>query len=552
MTSFGAVARHGGGWAALIGLTSLAGSVGLLALPLVLGRCVDALVGGQPPGRWLILAAALIAVGVVADVVDSFATTACVARTTAWLRTGLIRRLLVTGPTRAGRFEVGDLVSRVSGNTVDAAQAGPSAVLIAAEVLPPVGCLVLLTVIDPWLAGSYLGGLLLIGLVLRAFTRHTGDVLLEYQQTQGRIAARLTESLAGARTIAAAGTLEQEQRRVLEPLAELRELGLRTWRVLARASGQAAAVGPLVLVLVLVVGGFRLAGGRITAGELFAAMQYVAIGAGLGGLTGVLGQLARARAGVARVREVLALPGVRHGDGELPDGPGRVELRGVTVLADPGPDGDRRPLLDGVDLVVPGGRSVAVVGPSGAGKSVLASVVARLRDPDRGLVLLDGVPLTTLGRRALRTAVGCAFERPVLVGPSVAEAIAPDGRDPVLLAVATHAHDFVSRLPEGYRTALDDAPLSGGEVQRLGLARAWAADRVLVLDDATSSLDTATEMRISRTLTSGDGRTRLVVTHRAATADRADAVVWLEGGRIRAVGPHRTLLRNPDYRAVFG
>jgi ATP-binding cassette subfamily B protein len=197
---------------------------------------------------------------------------------------------------------------------------------------------------------------------------------------------------------------------------------------------------------------------------------------------------------------------------------------------------------------------VAVVGPSGAGKSVLAAVATRLRDPDRGTVLLDGVPLTELSHAALRTAVGYASERPVLVGRTVAEAIGA-GRDPQRLraaAVATRAHDFVSRLPAGYDTPLTRAPLSGGEAQRLGLARAWPAERLLILDDATSSLDMVTELQIARTLTGDRRRTRLIITHRAVTAAGADLVVWLDGGRIRDIGPHTRLWRQPAYRAVFG
>jgi len=273
------------------------------------------------------------------------------------------------------------------------------------------------------------------------------------------------------------------------------------------------------------------------------------LGAGLGGLTGVFGQLARARAGVRRTAEVFAVPPVGYGERALPPGPGELELRAVTVRA-----GDAI-LLDRVDLTVPGGAAVAVVGRSGAGKSVLAAVAARLRDPDAGQVLLDGVPVVELGHHALRAAVGSAFERPVLVGGTVADAIGL-GADPDAVraaACATHAHEFVSRLPHGYDTPLAEAPMSGGEAQRLGLARAWPAGRLLVLDDATSNLDTVTEMQISRTLTGDRGvRTRLIVTHRAATAARADLVVWLDRGRVRAVGPHHRLWDQPAYREVFG
>jgi ATP-binding cassette subfamily B protein len=171
-------------------------------------------------------------------------------------------------------------------------------------------------------------------------------------------------------------------------------------------------------------------------------------------------------------------------------------------------------------------------------------------------VSLDGVPLQAISRHALRSAVGCAFERPQLVGRTIGEAIAPEAISPIrtlAAARATHAHDFVSRLPDGYFTSLRRAPMSGGERQRLGLARAWAASRLLVLDDATSSLDTATERQISHTLTEDrHHRTRLIVTHRSATAARADLVVWLDHGQVQAVAPHADLWQNTSYRQVFG
>lgn len=558
MTTFGTVARRGGGWVPVIGVAALTGAVSTLALPMVLGFVVDALVTGGDTGRWLAVAGVLIVAGVTADVVDAFAGAACVARVSAWLRTRMVRHVLGVGPQRARRFETGDLVSRVSGNAVDAAQAGPSSVLIATELLPPVGSLVLLAYIDPWLAGTFVAGVVLVALVMRSFATRTGEALVAYQQTQGRIAARLAESLTGTRTIAAAGTVEREVRRVLAPLRELHAIGVQVWRVLARSAGQAALVGPLVLVMVLAAGGLALVEGRISPGELFAAAQYAALGAGLGELTGVFGNLARATAGIRRVAEVLSVEPVGHGRRELPDGAGRLEFRGVTVRAPQSPDDasgwSPPPLLDGVDLVVPGGAAVAVVGPSGAGKSVLAWLAARLREPDEGQVLLDGVPLPELSHDALRGAVGCAFDRPALVGSTVADTIGLGRAFDVRSAgAATHAHEFVSRLPRAYDTPLGAAPLSGGELQRLGLARAWHAGRVLVLDDATSSLDTVTEMQISHTLTGDHGhRTRLIVTHRASTAARADLVVWLSAGRVRAVGPHERLWADPDYRGVFG
>jgi ATP-binding cassette, subfamily B, bacterial len=563
------------GWLPLIGFGALLNTAGALALPMVLGRAVDAMVAGAQTERWLALAAGMITMGVAGDLVGAFAGTTYTAGTTARLRRRLVRHVLAIGPEGARRFDTGDLVTRVSGNTADAAQAGPGAVLVATAALPPIGSLVLLAVIDPWLAAAFLAGVTLVALVLRAFTRRTAEVIAEYQRTQGRLAARLSESLAGSRTVAAAGTVEREEQRVLEPLRDLRRHGERTWRVVSRSGAQAAVIGPLVLVAVLGTGGLALADGRISAGDLLAASRYAVLGAGLGGLTGVLGRVARARAGRHRIDEVLAVRPLRYGRRTLPapalpPAPpagatvpagaardtaslarrlGRLEFRGVAV------HGTGPALLDRVNLTLAGGTAVAVVGRSGAGKSVLAALAARLRDPDAGRVLLDGVPLPELSRKALRSAVGCAFERPVLVGRTVGEAIGPGlDRDRVRAAArATHAHDFVSRLPRGYETPLTEAPMSGGEAQRLGLARAWHAGRLLVLDDATSSLDMVTEMRIARALAGDhDGRTRLIITHRAATAARSDLVVWLDQGRVRAVGPHLLLWRDPHYREVFG
>jgi ATP-binding cassette subfamily B protein len=533
----------------LITVGALTSTLIALALPTVLGRTVDGIVAGHDGGRWLLMATGLIVLDIVLDLIAVFAGVACVAGTTAWLRKLLVQHVLAIGPERGRRFDTGDLVSRVSSNAVDAAQAAPSMVAVVTSVLPPVGSLVLLAYIDLWVAAAFLVGLALVALVLRAFTLRTAQIVASYQQTQGRIAARLAESLVGVRTIAAAGTVEREQRRVLQPLPELHDQGLRIWRVFSRSSAQAAVVGPLVMVAVLAAGGLALHAGRISAGDLFAATQYAVLGAGLGALTSIFSRLAQARAGVNRADEVLRVDPVDYGQCSLPDGPGQLEFRKVTVHA------KDAVLLNGIDLALPGGAAVAVIGRSGAGKSVLAALAARLRDPDDGQVLLDGVPLAELSHKALRGAVCCAFERPVLVGATVADAIGPElDLDRIRAAArSTHAHEFVSRLPQGYHTPLAEAPMSGGEAQRLGLARAWRAERLLVLDDATSSLDMVTEMQISHTLTGDHGRrTRLIVSHRVTTAARADLVVWLEGGRVRAVGPHDQLWDEPAYREVFG
>ena len=202
-----------------------------------------------------------------------------------------------------------------------------------------------------------------------------------------------------------------------------------------------------------------------------------------------------------------------------------------------------------------------MVGRSGAGKSTLARLAGRLADPDAGAVLLDGTDLRELTRASLRDGVVYAFERPELLGDTPQDVIGFGFRRPgeaQIRAAARQAQAaaFIARLPGQLRTRLDGTALSGGEVQRLGLARAFAhagTARLLVLDDATSSLDTVTETLIARAITSGlSGLTRLIVAHRETTAARADLVAWLDGGRIRALAPHAELRADREYLAIFG
>jgi ATP-binding cassette, subfamily B, bacterial RamA/AmfB len=176
-------------------------------------------------------------------------------------------------------------------------------------------------------------------------------------------------------------------------------------------------------------------------------------------------------------------------------------------------------------------------------------------------VLLDGTDLREFTKAYLRESVVYAFERPELVGATPYDVIGfgcrrPDDAQVRVAAGQAQAAAFLARLPQQLSTSLDGTPLSGGEVQRLGLARAFAhagAARLLVLDDATSSLDTVTEMLVARAITSElSALTRLIVAHRATTAARADLVAWLDGGRIRALAPHGDLWADREYRAIFG
>ncbi|MFC7099628.1 ABC transporter ATP-binding protein [Nonomuraea rubra] len=550
--------RRGGPWPAVLAGTAVVGAAGELAVPYLIGRTVDALVARQPSGtHWLALCAGAVAAVMLCESLGVWARGASGAHAAATLRSGVLRHVLGTGSAATRRFPEGELVTRAGLNAEEVGRAPETVTSALALLVPTAGALVALTLIAPVLTLTLGAGIVVILLVLRAFLRTTTTLAGGYQQVQGEIAARLVEALGGARTIAAAGTADRESRRVLAPLPGLRTHGMALWRANASAAVRAGLVVPLLEVAVLAVGGFMLAAGDLTIGELYAAARYAVLGASLSTALGHISGLARARAAAGRVAEVLDLPPVRYGTRTLPPGPGTVEFRDVAANG-----------LTVGDLALPGGSVTAVVGRSGAGKSLLAALAGRLAEPGRGTVLLDGVPLAELAEEELRRAIGYAFERPTLVGETIGDAISPepapraaeavlDGRAPVAgrvaeAAEAACADGFVRRLPLGYATPLGDAPMSGGERQRIGLARAFAQGRLLVLDDATSSLDTVTERQVGQALTTDrHGRTRLIAAHRLATAARADQVVWLDGGMVRACGPHHELWQDPAYRAVF-
>jgi ATP-binding cassette subfamily B protein len=539
-------------------ITSFAAAGATLVVPHAIGRTLDqALTGGPSDGpfglTWTSITVVLLLGMAFAESLIAVSGGAVVYGATARIRQVLLRHATDAGPRLTRVIPAGDMVTRASAHAEQTGGAGLQLVGAFAAGIPAVGAMVMLFRIDVWCGTAFLVGLVLLGVLIGAVVRTVTDVTERYSAAQGAVAGRLTEALSGARTVAAAGTVATERSRVLEPVSDLRRHGASLWSVHASAVGQSAALLPLLEVVVLGVAGWQLSAGRISVGDMVAAGAYVGLGIEVINALAKVISFGQARGAARRCVAALEVPATGYGQVESLTGPGALTL--VDVWVGSGDDA----ALRGITLHIPAGASVAVVGRSGSGKSTLAALFGRLVEPDAGVVCIDGQLIRDLSPTALHTAVTYAFPRPALLGGTVGGTIAfgHDWPGPDLVSAAAQAacaEPFIRRLPLGYATPLPDAPMSGGEAQRLGLARAFAhPGRILVMDDATSSLDTVTELHVTEALHRiGAGQTRVIVAHRASTAARADFVVWLEKGQVRGYAPHATLWADAGYRAVFG
>jgi ATP-binding cassette, subfamily B, bacterial len=544
--------RVSSGWTVTLLVSLVADAAATLAFPAIFAAVIDSYfvdTGSRHVTVWLV---AVLLVLVVCGALAELAAASGKAAAARGLRHRLLDHVLAVGLPGRDRFAAGDVVSRLGSGATEAGGAGPALISGGLSLVVSVGGVVGLALIDWRLVLTFLVAVPFGVMLVKVFVSRTSGLTTEYLAAYGVIAARLVEALGGIRTIRAAGTVRHETRRVLAPARDLQRLGGAIWRAYGAVSWQSSLLAPGVLLAVLSVAGYAAASGQLTPGQFLAALSYAWLGLAFLEQTNAMMSLTRARGGARRLAEILCQQRFRSGTAVLPAGQGELVLRRVTVRV------QGRPVLDDLDLTVPAGSSVAVVGASAAGKSTLAAVAGRLIAPDDGQVLLDGVPLEAVEPAVLRREITYAFERPALVGATVTEMITfglgAVGRDRVEAAVRTaDAETFVQRLPDGYDTPLDRTPMSGGEAQRLGLARSVVrCGRLLILDDATSDLDTITEMRIRAILdTAFAGRTRIVIANRPAILARCDLVAWLDGGRIRALAPHAALWRDPAYRELF-
>ncbi|MCU0261152.1 MAG: ABC transporter ATP-binding protein/permease [Ilumatobacteraceae bacterium] len=460
------------------------------------------------------------------------------------------------------RSQTGQLMSRASSDLNQLQAFVVMIPLTISNVALIGGVVVVLFVMDPLLALVALAPLPFVNITARRFSQTIHPAVMAVQAEQAQLATVVEETVGGIRVVKGFGAEPVQAAKLRAEADDIQRVSMDAARVRARYLPAIDLLPSLGLIAVLGVGGHRVLNGEMSVGELVAFNTYVALlvwPLRTIGMTIAFAQ--RAAVAMERVHEVLGTvpeivdpphPRSLPTDGRL----GAVRFEHVRFGYGAGIG-----VLDDFDLDVPPGSSVALVGATGSGKSTVARLLLRFYDVDAGAVTLDGVDVRDLPVTELRRAVGVVFEDTLLFLDTVAANIAfayPDADAAVIERAArlAGAHEFIEAMPDGYDTVIGERgfSLSGGQRQRIAIARAIVADpRVLVLDDATSAVDPSKEHEIRAAMeTVMQGRTTIVIAHRAGTIAIADQVALLDEGRVAAVGTHHELLAsNERYREVL-
>lgn len=450
------------------------------------------------------------------------------------------------------RAQTGQLITRVTSD-VDLVRdfVGGGLVQAVSAALLLVGAVTLLLSMNTTLALVSFTVVPATALVLLTFVRRLRPMFREFQQRLSALNTVLQENVAGVRVVRAFAREDHERERFGAANTRLLEQGLSVRRTVANAFPLLFSVGSIGAAVVTIVGSTQIVAGRLTVGELVAFTAYLSLLLqplfiiGFGATA-----IARAGASAERLFEVLDAPedvAEKPDALELPRIEGRVEFRDVT-LRYPGSD---RATLTHVSATIEPRTTVAIVGATGSGKTSLVNLIPRFYDATEGQVLVDGHDVRDVRLSSLRRQIGVVMQDAVLFSGTIRDNIAygcPDATDEEVrrAAAAAQADSFITALPDGYQTRVGErgVRLSGGQRQRIAIARALLVDpRILIMDDSTSSVDSATEAALRERLAElMVDRTSIVIAQRLATARRADRVIVVDEGRIVDSGTHDELI----------
>ncbi|HJU80674.1 MAG TPA: ABC transporter ATP-binding protein [Acidimicrobiia bacterium] len=540
----------------------------IIASAYVIGRITDELVipvldGGEAVnGRVLPAVAAVLAVALwkaTGIILRRFGASWLQFNVQADLRMRLIRQQLKLKLGWISRRTTGDLLAVTDS---DASQAiwilGPLPYGTGVSLLL-IGTVVLIFSLDVWLGLLTLASAIAIVAVEMNGSWSVFPMFERIQKMRGDVSDVAHESFDGALTVRALGREDKEVARFDGVSEALRGELVRLGRKFAFFRSLADAIPHLATILLVVLGAARIVAGAITPGEMVSVAYLFSLSAVPVRLVGyVIWEMASSLAGWERVEDVLIADDfVEYGDLEAKGEDSGAAVEGESVVFSY--DG-QVPVLRGVDLEAPTGSTVAIVGETGSGKTTLTLLLARLWDPETGAITLDGRDLRDFGPSELSNEVAYVAQHAFLFDDTVRGNITlgadiPDA-EVVEAAELAGAHEFISALPEGYETRIGErgTTLSGGQQQRIALARALARKpRLLLLDDATSAVDSSIEAEILRKLTRAElPSTVIIVAYRRASIMLADQVIYVEGGEVAAQGSHEELLEStPGYARIL-
>ncbi|MEV6973497.1 ABC transporter ATP-binding protein [Kitasatospora sp. NPDC093806] len=538
-----------------------------LAQPLLAGEVIDRVRTGGSPAAPVTLLICLFTVQTVVDTAGRYLLERAGENVVLRLRRQLVGHLLRLRIAVLDRHRVGDLISRAGNDTAALRDAvNRSLVEIAVGALTVVGATVLMLRIDPVLFLAVLGVFAVAALAVAAALDRIRAAGEQAQTAVGSFAADLERGLTAVRTIRVSGAEEAESESIVASALAARRAGIRGARLGAAAAPvtQLAASGSFLLVLVL--GGTRVASGSIELGDLIALLLYATyLVMPLGNLMDGLASLKRAMGALQRIDDCLGWDAEPAEPAEPATAPVRpqavapgapiLEFRDVAFAY------GERPALRGVSFALAPGTRTAVVGPSGAGKSTILSLICRLYDPQHGTIHYLGHPADGLTLRQARSLLALVEQDPAVLHGTLRDNLvlsgesSPQALDRALRQV--NLHRLVDRLPLGLDTPVGEhgASLSGGERQRLAIARALLSrPALLLLDEPTASLDTENETAVMAGLRGLPEDTAvLVVAHRLSTVRDADRILVVDDGRVVATGDHDHLVRTSHrYRLLLG